>query len=165
MIKEWSLLVFSLLVTAASALIIAYALNGDVPAVKLPAVMLTAALIISFAHLGVRTKGWRAILNVASSPLSREILMVIMTTAMAYLNWFRPGTIHPVSTGRGSSADTDFRRPGIFCSRQVSDAETAQWPDVLLWNLHSLMVYCAFNCLPRLFNAGCRLGHNEIPVA
>ena len=94
--KEWSLLVFSLLVTAASALIIAYALNGDVPAVKLPALMLTAALIISFAHLGVRAKGWRAILNVASSPLSREILMVIITTVMAYLNWFRPGTIHPL---------------------------------------------------------------------
>ena len=95
LIKEWSLIIFSLLVTAASALIIAYALNGDVPAVKLPAIMLTVALIISFAHLGVRAKGWRAILNVASSPLSREILMVIMTTAMAYLNWLRPGTIHP----------------------------------------------------------------------
>lgn len=93
--KEWSLLVFSLLVTAASALIIAYALNGEVPAVKLPAVLLTAAMIISFAHLGVPAKGWRAVLNVASSPLSREILMVIITTVMAYLNWFIPGTIHP----------------------------------------------------------------------
>jgi Fe-S-cluster-containing dehydrogenase component/DMSO reductase anchor subunit len=96
LIKEWSLIIFSLLVTAASALIIAYALNGEVPAGKLPAIMLTAALIISFAHLGVRAKGWRAILNVASSPLSREILMVIITTAMTYLNWFRPGTIHPL---------------------------------------------------------------------
>ena len=95
-IKEWSLLVFSLLVTASMALLIAYALNGDVPAVKLPALMLTGALIISFAHLGVRTRGWRAILNVASSPLSREIIMVMLTTAMAYLNWFRPGTIHPL---------------------------------------------------------------------
>jgi Fe-S-cluster-containing dehydrogenase component/DMSO reductase anchor subunit len=95
LIKEWSLIIFSLLVTAASALIIAYALNGDVPAVKLPAVMLTAALIISFAHLGVRAKGWRAILNVAASPLSREILMVILTTTMAYLSWLIPGTIHP----------------------------------------------------------------------
>jgi Fe-S-cluster-containing dehydrogenase component/DMSO reductase anchor subunit len=94
-LKEWSLLIFSLLLTAASALIIAYALNGEVPAVKLPAIMLTAALIISFAHLGVPAKGWRAILNVASSPLSREILMVIITTVMAYLNWLRPGTIHP----------------------------------------------------------------------
>ena len=96
LIKEWSLIIFSLLVTAASALIIAYALNGELPAVKMPAVMLTAALIISFAHLGVRAKGWRAILNVASSPLSREILMIIITTAMAYLNWFSPGTIHPL---------------------------------------------------------------------
>ena len=94
-LKEWSLLIFSLLLTAASALIIAYALNGEVPAVILPAIMLTAALIISFAHLGVPAKGWRAILNVASSPLSREILMVIITTVMAYLNWLRPGTIHP----------------------------------------------------------------------
>jgi DMSO reductase anchor subunit/Pyruvate/2-oxoacid:ferredoxin oxidoreductase delta subunit len=96
LIKEWSLIIFSLLVTAASALIIAYALNGEVPAVILPAAMLTAALIISFVHLGVRNKGWRAILNVASSPLSREILMILITTAMAYLNWFRPGMINPL---------------------------------------------------------------------
>ena len=140
-------------------------LNGDVPAVKLPAIMLTAALIISFAHLGVRTKGWRAILNVASSPLSREILMVIITTVMAYLNWFRPGTIHPCHTCRCSTADPDIRRPGIFCRRQVTNAEAAQRPDVLLGYLYSLMVYCAFNCLPCLFNAGSRLGHHEVPVA
>jgi Fe-S-cluster-containing dehydrogenase component/DMSO reductase anchor subunit len=95
-LKEWSLLVFSLLVTAASALIIASALKSSVLAGKLPAIMLTSALIISFAHLGVRAKGWRAMLNVASSPLSREILMVIITTVMAYLNWFRPGMINPV---------------------------------------------------------------------
>ncbi len=95
-LKEWSLLFFSLLVTGASALLIAYALNGEVPAVKLPAILLTAALIISFAHLGVPFKGWRAMLHVAKSPLSREILMVIITTIMAYLNWLRPGTIHPL---------------------------------------------------------------------
>ena len=95
-IKEWSLIVFALLVTAASAIIIASALGGSVPAVGLPAVMLTAALIISFAHLGVRTKALRALLNLASSPLSREILMVVITTVMSYLNWFKPGMIHPV---------------------------------------------------------------------
>jgi Fe-S-cluster-containing dehydrogenase component/DMSO reductase anchor subunit len=96
LLKEWSLLVFSLLVIAASALIIAYVLKGSAPAEKLPAIMLTGALIISFAHLGVRTKAWRALLNVTSSPLSREILMVTVLTGLAYLNWFRPGLIHPV---------------------------------------------------------------------
>lgn len=95
-LKEWSLLVFSLLVTSASALIIASALRGSVLAGKLTALMLTAALVISFAHLGVRARSWRAVLNVASSPLSREILMVILTTVMAYLNWFKPGMIPPV---------------------------------------------------------------------
>jgi DMSO reductase anchor subunit len=58
--------------------------------------MLTAALIISFAHLGVPTRGWRVIINVASSPLSREILMVILTMVLAYLNWYKPGMINPV---------------------------------------------------------------------
>jgi Fe-S-cluster-containing dehydrogenase component/DMSO reductase anchor subunit len=96
LIKEWSLLIFSLLVVAASALIIASALKDPAPALRLPALMLTGALCISFAHLGVRANAWRAILNVASSPLSREILMVIITTALAYLNWFIPGMIHPV---------------------------------------------------------------------
>ncbi len=88
--------------------------------------------------------------------------MVMLTTLMAYLNWFRPGTIHPFDTGRGRSADADIGRPGIFCGRQVTNAEDAQRPDVLLRLVYSLMVYRTFDGLSRLFNAGSRLGHNEI---
>ncbi len=96
LIREWSLLIFSLLVIAASALLIASALKDSAPAGKLPAIMLTGALIISFAHLGERTNAWRALFNIASSPLSREILMVTVLTILAYLNWLSPGMINPV---------------------------------------------------------------------
>jgi len=94
LIREWSLLVFSLLVIAASSLLVAYAISDTGASRFLPAIMLTGALIISFAHLGVRTRAWRAVLNVISSPLSREIVMVILLTVLAYLNWLRPGMIH-----------------------------------------------------------------------
>jgi DMSO reductase anchor subunit len=94
LIREWSLLVFSLLVIAASSLFVASAISDTGASRLLPAIMLTGALIISFAHLGVRTRAWRAVLNIISSPLSREIVMVILLTVLAYLNWIRPGMIH-----------------------------------------------------------------------
>ena len=92
--REWSLLVFSLLVIAASALFIATAISDTGASRVVPVILLTGALIISFAHLGLRTRAWRAVLNVTSSPLSREILIVMFLTVLAYLNWLRPGMIH-----------------------------------------------------------------------
>jgi Fe-S-cluster-containing dehydrogenase component/DMSO reductase anchor subunit len=96
--KEWSLIVFSLLVTAASALLILPALGTSVSTGPLPALMMTAALIISFVHLGVPGRAFRAAFNLISSPLSREILMLLLLTIIAFIVWIVPGAIHPVVT-------------------------------------------------------------------
>ena len=93
--SEWSLLIFSLLVIAASALFIATAISDTGLPSILPAIMLTGALIISFAHLGVPARAWRAVFNVISSPLSRELIMLILLTVLAYMKWLRPGMLHP----------------------------------------------------------------------
>jgi len=51
------------------------------------------------AHLGVPGKAWRSVLNVISSPLSREIAMIGLLTGVALLNWIDPGLIPPLIGG------------------------------------------------------------------
>jgi len=91
--KEWSLMFFSLLVISASALMVFSALKGTVVSGLLPLILLTGAMAVSVAHLGVTGKAWRALLNIVSSPLSREIAMVGIVAAIAMLNWMAPGLI------------------------------------------------------------------------
>jgi Fe-S-cluster-containing dehydrogenase component/DMSO reductase anchor subunit len=97
--KEWSLMLFSLMVVSASALMILSALKGTVVSALLPPLLLAGAMAVSVAHLGVPAKAWRALLNIVSSPLSREIAMVGILTAIALLNLVLPGLIPPVAGG------------------------------------------------------------------
>ncbi len=97
--KEWSLMLFSLMVIAASALMIFSAMKGTVVSVLLPLLLLAGAMAVSVAHLGVPGKAWRALLNIGSSPLSREIAMVGVLTLTALLNWLAPGLIPPLAGG------------------------------------------------------------------
>lgn len=94
--KEWSLILFSLMVISASALMVFTALIGTVVSGVLPVMLLTGAMAVSVAHLGVPGKAWRALLNIVSSPLSREIAMVGILTGIAFLNWVAPGLIPPI---------------------------------------------------------------------
>lgn len=94
--KEWSLMLFSLMVITASALMIFSALKGTVVSVLLPLLLLAGAMAVSVAHLGVPGKAWRALLNIVSSPLSREIAMVSILAGIAILIWVAPGLIPPV---------------------------------------------------------------------
>jgi len=94
--KEWSLILFSLMVMSASSLLIAAALKADVPGAGLPAILMAGSVLVSFAHLGLPMRAWRAPLNVLSSPLSREILLVAALSGMAAVNWFLPGIINPL---------------------------------------------------------------------
>jgi Fe-S-cluster-containing dehydrogenase component len=97
--KEWSLVLFSLLVISASALMILSALKGAVISALLPPLLLAGAMAVSVAHLGVPAKAWRALCNIVSSPLSREIAMVGMLTAIAFINLMVPGLIPPIAGG------------------------------------------------------------------
>ncbi|MRR18931.1 hypothetical protein EG827_01930 [bacterium] len=91
--KEWSLLVFSLLVISASVLMIFSALKGTPLPGMLQFLLLAGAMAVSVAHLGVPRKAWRAVLNVISSSLSREIAMAGLLTVVALVNWIDPGLI------------------------------------------------------------------------
>ncbi len=97
--KEWSLMLFSLMLISASALMIFYALKGTVVSGLLPLLMMAGAMAVSVAHLGVPGKAWRALLNIGSSPLSREIAMTGVLTAIALMNWLAPGLIPPLVGG------------------------------------------------------------------
>lgn len=94
--KEWSLILFSLMVISASSLLLASALKADVTGGGLPAILMAGSILVSFAHLGIPHRAWRAPLNVISSPLSREILMVTALSGLAAVSWFLPGIINPV---------------------------------------------------------------------
>lgn len=94
--KEWSLMLFSLIVISASALMLFSSLKGTVVSGLLPILLLAGAMAVSVAHLGVPGKAWRALLNIVSSPLSREIAMVGILTGIAILNLVAPGLITPV---------------------------------------------------------------------
>ncbi len=97
--KEWSLMLFSLMVISASALMIFSALKGTVVSGLLPLLLLAGAMAVSVAHLGVPGKAWRALLNMGSSPLSREIAMVGILTVTAFFNWLAPGLVPPLVGG------------------------------------------------------------------
>lgn len=99
-LKEWSLIAFSLLVISACTMLILYALTGAGRAIRmLPFLFMAAAMTFSIFHLGLPRRGWRAVINVISSPLSREIVAVAMLAILALLHWITPGLIPPVITG------------------------------------------------------------------
>ncbi len=96
--QEWSLAVFSILVIAATALLIIAATGGTKPGGLIPLLLMAGAMAVSVAHLGVPLKAWRAVIHIKSSPLSREIVMVILLTLAALVNWLWPSLIPPPVT-------------------------------------------------------------------
>ncbi len=91
--KEWSLLLFSLLVILSSAAAI-YSYRGESRLLSgLSALGALLAMTVSLFHLGVKKKAWRALLNILSSPLSREIAALMILTLAALADYFRPGLL------------------------------------------------------------------------
>jgi Fe-S-cluster-containing dehydrogenase component/DMSO reductase anchor subunit len=97
--KEWSLALFSVLVITASVMLMVSALLGTSPGGFIPTLLMAGAMAVSLVHLGVPGKSWRAVFNLLSSPLSREIAMVLLLTLVALLNWLKPDLIPPLITG------------------------------------------------------------------
>jgi len=75
------------------------ALKGTAIAGFLPPLLLAGAMAVSLAHLGVPGKARRALLNIGSSPLSREIAMVASLIVVALASWAIPGLINPLIGG------------------------------------------------------------------
>jgi Fe-S-cluster-containing dehydrogenase component len=96
--KDWSLILFSMLVITASSLLIVSSFQSLTVAAIIPILLLTGAMAVSVIHLGKPGRSWRAFLNIISSPLSREILIVMLLAVVALVHWIRPGLIPPFAT-------------------------------------------------------------------
>jgi Fe-S-cluster-containing dehydrogenase component len=84
--KEWSLIAFTFLTSLSVALIISSFIRGVFPGFLLFLSIITGAGAMSLLHLGRPSRGWRAILNVRTSPLSREIVVFIIYCTIASLS-------------------------------------------------------------------------------
>ena len=97
--KEWSLALFSLLVITASVMMMVSALRGMATAGFIPPILLAGAMAVSLLHLGVPRRSWRAVLNILSSPLSREIAMVLLLAFVSLAGWLKSDLFPPLITG------------------------------------------------------------------
>jgi len=97
--KEWSLALFSLLVITASVMMMVSALRGMASSGFIPPILLTGAMAVSLLHLGVPRRSWRAVLNILSSPLSREIAMVLLLAFVSLAGWLKSDLFPPLITG------------------------------------------------------------------
>ncbi len=88
MAGDWSLFAFSFLTTLSVATIISSFINGIFPEKILFVSIIILAGIISLFHLGKRLRAWRAIANVKSSPLSREIALFIIYSVVSFFAVF-----------------------------------------------------------------------------
>ena len=88
MTGEWSLFAFSFLTTLSVATIISSFINGIFPNKILFLSVIIFAGMISLFHLGKRLRAWRAIANVKSSPLSREIALFIIYSVVSFFAVF-----------------------------------------------------------------------------
>ncbi|HUW92195.1 MAG TPA: 4Fe-4S dicluster domain-containing protein [Bacteroidales bacterium] len=96
--REWSLLLFSLLVIAGAAAAILSYLADNTLLSGFSALSAALAMGVSFLHLGVKRKAWRALLNILSSPLSREIAALLLLFVMAIADFLKPGLLPPFLT-------------------------------------------------------------------
>lgn len=86
--QDWSLFAFSSLITIAAGFTFAEYTESVAQHNIMISVILLVALALSFVHLGRFTRAWRALINVKTSPLSREILVVSAFTGMSVLRLF-----------------------------------------------------------------------------
>lgn len=114
--REWPLVLFTLITAALVALVIGAAAG----AVTLPpGIFLATALLgmgLGMMHLGRKERAWRAVLNVRSSWLSREIVLYSAFVAVATA-WLR---ITPESVAAGV-ASALFGLAALFAIDRVYD--------------------------------------------
>jgi Fe-S-cluster-containing dehydrogenase component/DMSO reductase anchor subunit len=79
---EWSLLVFSFLVTIAFSIISASLIKGVFPSPFLVFPLIIISGIASLFHLGKPLRAWRSVMNIRNSPLSREIALFIISSLL-----------------------------------------------------------------------------------
>lgn len=83
--EEWSLISFSFLTTISVAIAISSLIRGIFPDTMLYISIILLAGIFSLFHLGRKLRAWRAISNLRSSPLSREVALFITFSLISLL--------------------------------------------------------------------------------
>ncbi len=86
LISSWSLIAFTILSTVSVALVLSSLINGNFRDIRIIAALVSAAGITSFFHLGRKLRAWRAVLNIRSSPLSREIVLFVAFSVISTLS-------------------------------------------------------------------------------
>jgi Fe-S-cluster-containing dehydrogenase component/DMSO reductase anchor subunit len=99
---EISLVVFTFLTTLAVSFVGSSLMKGFFPGILAIGPMLLLAMISSLFHLGKWSRAWRACSNLRQSPLSREILLFILFSALSLsASIFRIPVLMPVSAITG----------------------------------------------------------------
>ncbi|HEX2976821.1 MAG TPA: DmsC/YnfH family molybdoenzyme membrane anchor subunit [Bacteroidales bacterium] len=75
---DWSLMTFSFLAVITVSLFGSSLVNGEYPSPYLILPALACSLITSLFHLGKPFRAWRSVMNIRSSPLSREIALFLV---------------------------------------------------------------------------------------
>jgi Fe-S-cluster-containing dehydrogenase component/DMSO reductase anchor subunit len=80
---EWILVMFTFLVTLSVSSLISSLFMGKFPDILFFVSTLILAGIISLFHLGKKSRAWRAVSNLKTSPLSREIALFIIYSLLS----------------------------------------------------------------------------------
>ncbi len=80
---EWSLIAFSFLTTLSVTIAISSLIRGIFPKKLLFFPIIVIAGLISLLHLGRKMRSWRSVANLKKSPLSREITMFLVYSALS----------------------------------------------------------------------------------
>ena len=96
--NEWSLVVFSFLTTISVATLISSLIKGIFPDRTLFFLIIMVAGIVSLFHLGKKVIIWRAVANLRTSPLSREIVLFILYSLISTIALFSELPIYLVAS-------------------------------------------------------------------
>jgi Fe-S-cluster-containing dehydrogenase component len=84
-LSEWSLVVFSFAITAAVSLVLKSLIKGVYPVGIAIFPTIAFSITASFFHLGKIFRSWKSLANIRSSPLSREIAILLLFSILSLI--------------------------------------------------------------------------------
>jgi Fe-S-cluster-containing dehydrogenase component/DMSO reductase anchor subunit len=82
-LPEWSLVIFSFAITTAVSLVLASLIKGVYPVGIAILPIIAFSVFASFFHLGKIFRSWKSLSNIKSSPLSREIAVLLLFSSLS----------------------------------------------------------------------------------
>lgn len=84
--SSWSLIAFTFLTTTAVSLVCSSLIGETVIDLRMLSALLSISAVASLFHLGRKFRAWRAVFNIRTSPLSREIALFITFSAVSIIS-------------------------------------------------------------------------------